>query len=104
MRGINTTDSTSLKRHTRVVVLRQKIKVYYQTQKQFMDFLDSLSFEQKQKIVEAVVSPENGGKITAYRSYEEGNKTIEIEIDFNADFQRIENLILSFEDRTGQLR
>jgi site-specific DNA recombinase len=75
--------------------LREKISTYYNTQKQFIDFLDKLSFEQKQKIVEAVVSPENGGRIIAY----EGVEGVEIEIDFRADLNRIENLIGSFEDR-----
>ena len=55
------------------------MNLYYSTQKQFMDFLDSLSFEQKQKIVEAVISPENGGKITVSENVEGG---VDIEIDF----------------------
>ena len=77
------------------------MNLYYSTQKQFMDFLDSLSFEQKQKIVEAVISPENGGKITVSENVEGG---VDIEIDFQADLNRIENLITSFDDRKGLLR
>jgi site-specific DNA recombinase len=81
--------------------LRKKMNLYYSTQKEFMDFLDSLSFEQKQKIVEAVISPENGGKITVSENVEGG---VEIEIDFQADLNRIENLITSFDGKKGLLR
>lgn len=80
--------------------LKKKMALYYSNKKRFMDFLDSLSFDQKQKIVEAVIAPENGGKITANK----GVEGVEIEIDFQADIKRIEKLIASFEDRKGKLR
>jgi site-specific DNA recombinase len=80
--------------------LRKKINLYYSTQKKFVDFLDKLSFEKKRKIVEAVISPENGGKVIAYS----GEYGAELDIQFRADIQRIENLIQSLDGRKRILR
>jgi len=97
--------------------LSEKIRTSYRTKAQFIKFLNGLSFEQKQKVIEGVISPENGGVVKVYH-YREGldideysdEKTRErykpdlkaepvIDIDFGADLQRIENIIGSLSGR-----
>lgn len=100
-----------------------KIRIAYATKQEFLKFLHGLSFKKQQKIVEAVISPETGGSVTVYHARPELNlpdrdideyrnqKNIRlykpdmkakpvIDINFNADLKRIENIIANLSDRT----
>jgi len=97
--------------------LSEKIRTSYKTKAQFIKYLNGLSFEQKQKVIEGVISPETGGTVTIYHhrpdleideySDEKMRKHYKpdlkaepiIDIDFSADLQRIENIIVNLSDR-----
>ena len=98
-----------------------RIRSHFHATQKINEFIMSLSFQDKKKIVEAVISPETGGKIYAkyYRENlddiprdEVGNVDIfdgpqpdrlpTVEFEFNADLTKISNLINAL-DRTDLL-
>jgi site-specific DNA recombinase len=92
---------------------KKKINAIFQTQAEFKQFLYDLPFQEKKRIVESVIAPENGGKaIVRYPRAddildhsemakipkEERNKPLTeqepmVEISFHLDINRIEALI-----------
>jgi len=73
------------------------IKTWFPTVAELSTFLYNLPFQEKKRIVESIISPENGGKILLRRcnDIELGEEELTIDMDFNIDLNRIEALINS---------
>ncbi|HVN96382.1 MAG TPA: recombinase family protein [Syntrophorhabdaceae bacterium] len=98
----------------------KKIRSHFKIRSKIEEFIGTLSFRDKKRIVEAVISPETGGKIIVkyYRENpddipEEAGKVAilegpqpdkppVVEFDFEADLTKISNLITAI-DRTSLL-
>jgi site-specific DNA recombinase len=68
---------------------------WYLAQSQFANFLYDLPFQEKKRIVESVISPENGGRILIRygTKAEESEGELLFEMNFGMDLNRIETLI-----------
>ena len=103
--------------------LREHARVYFDQRREIQEYIYSLPFEEQKRIVEAVISPETGGRVTAryfipmrdgdYEGSlsEEAKKELwkpdmsespVVEFEFGADIERIEDLITGI-DRRGLL-
>ena len=90
---------------------RERIRSQFDYRRKIADFISSLSFNEQKRLVEAVISPETGGKITVrfFRPSDveddpdlvgadkpQPDKPPVVECDFRADLYKIANLIASF--------
>ena len=74
--------------------LRQQASTYFKIKNEFENFIFLLPFREKKRIIEAIISPENNGKIYLMNDPEDSSH-FELDFDFKLDIDKIERIISS---------
>lgn len=76
-----------------------KFSTFFKTKDAFKTFIRQLPFKEKKRIIEAVVSPETGGKIFL-ENHPENSNDFDLEFDFKMDIDKVGKIITSLDKRS----